>query len=144
MSTTSATSAVRARSRRARRGAAPRGTMPRRGFTVTEVVVAVMILSVGVLGLAGTSAAVARQMGGSADMTRAASRAASRMERLSGLTVCPPVAGVTGTETSNGVVERWSMRGAGGLSITAYVRDSVRILPKPRWYVFESDVRCAQ
>jgi hypothetical protein len=34
------------------------------------------------------------------------------------------------------------MRGAGGLSITAYVVDSVRILPKARWYVFESDVRC--
>lgn len=132
-----------ARSRRTRRGALSRVAAPRRGFTVTEVVVAVMILSVGVLGLAGTSAAVARQMGGSADMTRAASRAASRMERLSGMSTCPPTTGTSGSETSNGVVERWSMRGAGGLSITAYVTDSVRILPKPRWYVFQSDVRCA-
>jgi prepilin-type N-terminal cleavage/methylation domain-containing protein len=131
-----------ARSRRTSAGAAPRSTAPRRGFTVTEVVVAVMILSVGVLGLAGTSGAVARQMGSSADMTRAAARAASRMERLSGMSTCPPTTGATGTETSNGVVERWSMRGAGGLSITAYVVDSVRILPKARWYVFESDVRC--
>ena len=132
-----------ARSRTTRRGAPPRAAAPRRGFTVTEVVVAVMILSIGVLGLAGTSGAVARQMGGSADMTRAASRAASRMERLSGMSVCPPAAGTVGSETSNGVVERWSMRHRGGMSITAYVIDSVRILPKPRWYVFESDVRCA-
>jgi prepilin-type N-terminal cleavage/methylation domain-containing protein len=132
-----------ASSRSSRRGAARRATTPRGGFTVTEVVVAVMILSIGVLGLAGTSAAVARQMGGSADMTRAASRAASRLERLSGMSTCPPTSGTSGSETSNGVVERWSMRGAGGMAITANVIDSVRILPKTRWYVFQSDVRCA-
>ena len=125
------------------RGAAPRTSTPRRGFTVTEVVVAVMILSIGVLGLAGTSGAVARQMGSSADMNRAASRAASRLERLSGMSACPPTTGTSGSETSNGVVERWSMRGQGGMSITATVIDSVRITPKPRWYVFQSDVRCA-
>ena len=133
-----------ASSRTARRGAPRRSaTRPRAGFTVTEVVVAVMILSIGVLGLAGTSGAVARQMGGSADMTRAASRAASRLERLSGLSTCPGTTPVSGSATSNTVVERWTVRGAGGMSLTANVIDSVRILPKTRWYVFQTDVRCA-
>lgn len=134
-----------ASTRRTRRATARRRiAKSREGFTITEVVVAVMILSVGVLGLAGTSAAVARQMGGSADMTRAASRAASRLERLSGLNTCPGTTATTGTETTGGVVERWTVRGAGGMSLTANVIDSVRILPKPRWYVFQSDVRCAR
>ena len=60
------------------------GTAPARraGFTVVEVVVAIMVLSVGVLGLAATAAVVQKQMASGERQAAAAAIAQSRFDRI--------------------------------------------------------------
>ena len=45
---------------------------PRRGFTLIEVIIAIIVMSVGIMGLAGTAGYVATQMGGGNAQTIAA------------------------------------------------------------------------
>lgn len=52
------------------------------GFTLTEVLVAVLVLAVGVVALASTSATVSRMIGLGKIETRAAQAASRRMETL--------------------------------------------------------------
>ena len=52
------------------------------GFTLTEVLVAVLVLGVGVVALVGTSATVTRMIGRGKVETRAAQAASRRMETL--------------------------------------------------------------
>jgi len=54
----------------------------RLGFTLTEVLVAVFLLGVGIIALVGTSAAVTRMIGLGKVETRAAQAASRRMESL--------------------------------------------------------------
>jgi prepilin-type N-terminal cleavage/methylation domain-containing protein len=54
----------------------------RLGFTLTEVLVAVLVLGVGILALTGTSATVTRMIGRGKVETRAAQAASRRMESL--------------------------------------------------------------
>ena len=56
--------------------------MNNRGFTVLEVVIAIVILSMGILGLAGTAASVTRMVGRSQQYGAAAALAAERFEIL--------------------------------------------------------------
>ncbi|HEY8196708.1 MAG TPA: prepilin-type N-terminal cleavage/methylation domain-containing protein [Gemmatimonadales bacterium] len=55
---------------------------PRLGFTLVEVLVAILVLGVGVLALVGSSAGVSRMIGRGKVETRAAQAASSRMETL--------------------------------------------------------------
>lgn len=66
-----------------RPGPGPAGespSRPRSGFTLVEMMVAVMIMAVGLLAMVSTSAYVVRQVGGGAQMTVAANVIQSRME----------------------------------------------------------------
>ena len=54
----------------------------RSGFTVAEVIVAVVVLSVGLLALAGSTALAGRMVGLGLQATRVGLAAASRVERL--------------------------------------------------------------
>lgn len=53
-----------------------------RGFTIIEVVIAICILSIGILGLAGTAASVTRMVGRSQQYGKASSLASERFEIL--------------------------------------------------------------
>lgn len=96
----------RARGRTARRSPARAGgDSARDGFTIIELIVAIMILVVGVLGLAGTAGMVSRMVGGAAQQTIAANVASSRFEKLRSV----PCAQVTsGTATTRGMAEKWT------------------------------------
>lgn len=61
---------------------APRG---RAGFTIVEIVVAIMILTIGVLGLAGTTALLVRQVTMGQMATQRTVAVQSVIERLNGL-----------------------------------------------------------
>ena len=76
----------------------------RAGFTLVELIIAIVILVVGVLGLASTAAVVMRQITGSSMQTRAAMMAQSRLETLRSNT-CAAMA--AGTATTNGITETW-------------------------------------
>lgn len=76
----------------------------RRGFTLVELMVAIIIMTVGVLGLASTSAVVARMVGGGGQQTIAANVASSRFERLHSVQ-CSAI--TSGSATTRGMTEHW-------------------------------------
>jgi prepilin-type N-terminal cleavage/methylation domain-containing protein len=78
----------------------------RGGFTLVELMVAMMMFTVGLLALASTSAVVVSQMGDSGRMGVAASVAQTRIERLrSG--ACTTAQ--TGSNSGRGVSESWTV-----------------------------------
>ena len=85
----------------------------RQGFTLTEVLVAVLLLGVGIIALVGTSAAVTRMIGLGKVETRAAQAASRRMEalRLAAYTTSPrctdPRFASGGPVLSGGMTESW-------------------------------------
>ena len=101
----------------------------RRGFTLVELIVAIVILSVGVLGLASTAAVVTRQIGGGAQQSRAAAVAQARFESLRGMS-CVDYGGLpfSGTDDAEGFRESWSVvefAGANGSAPAVTLIDSV-------------------
>lgn len=75
-----------------------------RGFTIVEVLVAVMILSVGLMGLVTTAGLVTRMIGQGHRFTEASALANERIEVLKAQR-CP--AAGTGTETRGTYVISW-------------------------------------
>jgi prepilin-type N-terminal cleavage/methylation domain-containing protein len=99
----------------------------RRGFTLLELMVTVLLLGVGLAGLVATSGAVSRMMGGSSRESVAATLAASRFETLRGVS-CASI--TAGSATSRGITESWS---ASKVNAHMYdVLDSVSFVPISR------------
>ncbi len=89
-------------------GTGPAGQTPpaahRGGFTLVEMMVAVMILTVGLLGLASTAGYVVRQIGGGSQQAVAGSVVQSRVEWLRSM----PCSSIKDSTTvTRGVRERW-------------------------------------
>jgi prepilin-type N-terminal cleavage/methylation domain-containing protein len=78
----------------------------RRGFTLVELVVAILVITIGVIGLASTAGAVTRQMGGGRRMLVASSVARTRLEWLAAQN-CTTLA--NGSATTRGVAESWTV-----------------------------------
>ncbi|MGH7665228.1 MAG: type IV pilus modification PilV family protein [Gemmatimonadaceae bacterium] len=95
----------------------------RDGFTLVELIVAIVILSIGVLGLASTAAVVTRQMSGGAQQTLAANVAQSRFERLRSVNCSQLAIPSTGSATGRGMSETWTLAAGASRnpSITAVV-----------------------
>lgn len=111
------------------------------GFTVVEVLVAIVIMALGVLGLAGTASSVSRLIGGGAQQTLAANIAMSRFEQLRS-TACASMA--AGTATTRGMTEHWIVTASGTSLYTA--TDTVTYKTaggrRPAPLVFTSFVKC--
>jgi prepilin-type N-terminal cleavage/methylation domain-containing protein len=90
----------------------------RRGFTIIELLVAITLLAVGVLALAGMSAVVMYNVNGAAQQTIAATVAQARLERLRSAN-CASLAG-TGAATRRGMTETWKVVN-GSRTVTASV-----------------------
>jgi prepilin-type N-terminal cleavage/methylation domain-containing protein len=87
----------------------------RAGFTLVEVLVAVMVLGVGITALVGSSAMVTRMIGRGKMGTRAAQVASKRLDSLrvvaySTPTRCTALAS-GGPVTSQGITEKWVISG---------------------------------
>lgn len=95
-------------------------TRGRGGFTVIEVIIAIVILSVGIIGLATTAALVTRMVAQGQRYSEAAALAQKRFERLRGQS-CTTLA--AGTATSGQFSERWTVTtvGTNGRRFTVYV-----------------------
>ena len=93
--------------RSAKRRRPPRA---RYGFTIIELMIAIVVLSIGVLGLAGTSAMVSRMIGGAAQQTIAANVAATRFEKMRSRQ-CSAI--TSGTATLRGTSEAWTVSSVG-------------------------------
>lgn len=114
----------------------------RDGFTIIELVVAIMIMVVGVLGLAGTAAMVSRMVGGAGQQTVAANVAASRFEKLRSVP-CTQIVG--GTATTRHMSEKWSAQANPSSTLLWVVTDTVTYNAghgrTPR-LAFKSYIRC--
>ena len=91
----------------------------RAGFTLVELLVAMMVFAVGMLGLAATAGSVTRMMGGAKRQTIAATVAQSRIEKLRS---SPCASIVSGSETVRGISNTWTVT---AVSRGVNVRDSV-------------------
>lgn len=92
----------------------------RAGFTIVELIVAMLMLTIGLLGLAGVGAVVLKQMRGGTYQTIAASIAQSRFEQFEG-DPCASIA--SGTATVRGMTETWTASAVGLRAKT--IRDTV-------------------
>ena len=91
----------------------------RGGFALIEVLVALAVLSVGILALVGSSAVASRMVGRGAVSTRIALRAAARVDHLRQIafaTVPPCTAAEwrSGSASGSGLTERWELLDATG------------------------------
>lgn len=89
-----------------------------RGFSIVEVLVAIIILTVGLLALAQSSGAVTTMIGRGKQDTRAAALAQVQLETLRQQAAvatpkCSGLAGGTRTETATGSVITWTVSGTG-------------------------------
>ena len=94
------------------------------GFTIVEVLIAVVLLTVGVMALASGSASVSRMVGRGRTDSMVAQVVSSRADRLRGVaasTTPPCNALANGNATTNGIGEQWTVLGAAG-DITRDVR----------------------
>ncbi len=78
----------------------------RRGLTLVEVVIALVLVVVGLLGIAGSSALLFRSAVGQTNAQRAIRRASMRMVRLAAAGCASTVEGSMG-DPMTGIGERW-------------------------------------
>lgn len=113
----------------------------RRGFTLVELMVAVVLISVGLTGVIATSSAISRMMGGSVREAMAARLAASRFETFRA-SQCAAI--TAGSATTRGITETWSTTQIN--PHTYDVTDSVSYVPISRRatvkQAYRSYVRC--
>ena len=117
------------------------GMKNRRGFTIVELVVAIMILAVGVLGLTSTAAVVTKQLGRGNLQTIAAGRSQSRFDSLTSVG-CQTLAAAgtqTGTSTFRGVTEKWVIRDGNDIKT---IEDTVRFLGRTNPLVYRTIIPC--
>lgn len=96
----------------------------RRGMTLIEVIVAIIVMSIGIMGLAGTAGYVAQQMGGGNAQTIAAAVATKVSDSLSARR-CASI--VSGNQTRRGVTVSWTVADS---SRTKWVTSQVQYKPK--------------
>lgn len=109
----------------------------RRGFSLPELVIALMLLTIGLLALASTSAFLVHQHAASGRAEHAATLAASRLEMLRA-GGCTPA---EGTETNDGLTSAWSVTLSGALAL-ATVRVSWLERGEPVAHRYESGFPC--
>jgi len=96
---------------------------PRRGVTLVELLVAMTILTVGLLAIVGVNGSFARSLGESRSDNLAAIAAQSRFEQVAGTACTGLTLNTVATATSRSVTERWVVVDAG--NNTRQVIDSV-------------------
>ncbi len=92
-----------------------------RGFTLIELMLTLVLLAVGVLSLASSSALLMREMGEGSSMSRAATAAQSRFESLRGLS-CSSGSFASGSASSRGIDETWTVSAPAELNASVTVK----------------------
>jgi prepilin-type N-terminal cleavage/methylation domain-containing protein len=95
----------------------------RRGVTLVELIVAMTVLSVGLLAIVGTSATIARGLGEARSDNLAAIIAQSRFETIAGSSCTGMTLNSTTTVSTRGVTEKFVIQDGG--NNTRLVIDSV-------------------
>lgn len=117
------------------------------GFTLVEVLVAIVVLSVGVMALAGSTAMVTRMIGRGKVETRVAQAASGRIEalRLAANSTSPRCTAGTfasgGLVTANGLTESWSVPVVGKVR-SVQVNITYRTVAGPRTANLQTRIEC--
>jgi prepilin-type N-terminal cleavage/methylation domain-containing protein len=111
----------------------------RDGFTLVELMVAVLVLSVGLLGLLSTSAVVARMVGKAGRQAVAASVAETRFEKLRSSDCSALAAGSASARA--GIQESWRVQ---RVARAVIITDSVHYVDRgvSKSHVFQSVIPC--
>lgn len=134
--------AVRCSGRRSARGLGWRGARGTpAGFTLVEVVAAIMVLAIGLLAVAGLAVTASATTRYGARQTIAAAVAQSRFDSLSsvpcrGLAVTGPT---MGTSTTRGVSENWVVTDGNNVKNLA---DTLRVVGRTRPLVYLTVLPC--
>lgn len=113
-----------------------------------ELIVAIVILSIGLLGLAATSGIVMRLIGGGTHQTVAANVALSRFEQMRALS-CGRIVG--GSATTRNVQESWTVTPVGPVAAPTamdvrltirYQTNMRRGAPSSRTQTYRSQITC--
>lgn len=115
---------------------------PRDGMTLIELMVAMLILGVGLLGMAGVSLTVTKQFGTAARQADAAMIVQSRMDSLASIAcsaLAPTSSPVTGVTVTRGVTERWRITDGNDIKT---IIDSVSFRGRVRPLVYTSIIPC--
>jgi prepilin-type N-terminal cleavage/methylation domain-containing protein len=117
------------------------------GFTLVEVLVAIVVLAVGIIALAGSSAMVTRMIGRGKVETRAAQAASRRIEalRLAAYSTSPRCSAgafaTGGPVTANGITESWVVPPVGKLR-NVRVNVTYRTVRGPRTATLQTRIEC--
>ena len=127
-----------ARSRNSsRRSSPPR----RRGMTLIELMFAMVILGVGLLGMAGSSLTITKQFGNATRQATAALVVQSRVDSISSIACATlaPSGPQTGTTVTRGITENWRITDGNDIKT---LLDSVTFRGRSRALVYTSIVPC--
>ncbi len=124
-----------------RDASAGQGRGKRRAFTIAEVVVALTLLAVALLGLAGSSAITVRTTGAALRERRAVQRAADRLATLRALG-CSAARSGAASDAGLALDERWTL--APAANGVAFIDDQVRWRASggTRVFVLRSAILC--
>ena len=112
----------------------------RDGFTIVEIIVAIMVLSVGVLGLAATAAVVQKQMASGERQAAAAAIAQSRFDQLTSIN-CKSANLVGGTQSwRNGhVKETWTVTAGSNVKL---IQETIQMTGYKNNLVYTTYIPC--
>lgn len=113
----------------------------RKGLSIIEVIIAMIILTFGLLGMAGFSLTVTKQFKASDKQETAALMVQSRIDSIASIRcqLLAPSGTQSGTYTKLGVTEKWVI--ADGNDIK-FLLDSVTFTPRKRALVYRSIIPC--
>lgn len=113
----------------------------RKGVTIIEVLVAMMILTFGLLGMAGFSMTMTRQFRASSRQETAALMVQSRVDSVASIRceLLAPSGPQYGTLTALGVTERWHITDGNDIKI---LTDTVTFSPRTRPLAYRSIIPC--
>ena len=114
---------------------------PRKGVAIIEVIIAMMVLTFGLLGMAGFSLTVSRQYKSSTKQETAALLVQSRIDSVASIRcqALAPSGTQTGTLTRLGVTEKWVIEDGNDIK-TLY--DTVIFSPRTKPLAYRSIIPC--
>jgi Tfp pilus assembly protein PilV len=116
---------------------------PRAGFSIVEVIAAILVLAIGVLSLAGLGISASRMTRAGGRQTVAAAVAQSRFDSLASLP-CETLAvsgPVRGTAITRGIQERWVVQDGRNVK---QLTDTLFIPERTRPAVYRSVIPCRE
>src|SRR5687768_4931034 len=113
----------------------------RKGLSIIEVIIAMIVLTFGLLGMAGFSLTVTKQFKSSTKQETAALMVQSRIDSVASIRcqALAPSGPQSGTLVAMGVSEKWVIEDGNDIKI---LTDSVIFAPRTRHLVYRSIIPC--